>query len=317
MLNIMKNPFLEIRMRSLLLAFFAMSALVFTSCDDDDDDDVTETVTDIVVDGDDFTLLEAAVIRAGLAEALAEGNLTVFAPTDAAFQAAGFADVAAINATPVATLEAVLQYHVLPTRVESGDIPTADNTAQTTLGGGTVYISNNVNGVTVNGAVVTQPDVKAANGVIHVINKVLFPPAGDIVAIAQGNADLSFLVAAVVRANLATTLSTTDPITVFAPTNAAFQAAGFPTIASIQSADVTTLTNILTYHVVGTRAFSGSLIDGSDVMTLSNESLSIDTSTGVTVTGKGNTAASNVILADINADNGVVHVIDRVLLPQQ
>ncbi len=309
---------IEKAMRSLMLVLFATSALVITGCDDDDNDgNDLKTITEVVVDGDDFTLLEAAVVRAGLADALAQGTLTVFAPTDEAFQAAGFADVAAINATPVATLQAVLQYHVINAAVASSAIPAADNTAQTTLGGGTIYITKNGSGVSVNGAVVTQADVSALNGVIHVVNKVLLPPAGNIVEIAADNPDFTFLVAAVTRANLGTTLATTSPLTVFAPTNAAFQAAGFPTIESIQSADVAALTDILTYHVVSARAFSTNLTNGAEVQTLAGETVRVNINNGVTVTGKGNSNPSNVVLANINAENGVIHVIDRVLLPQQ
>lgn len=314
----MKFIMVEKVMRSLMLVLFAVSALVITGCDDDDNDgNDLKTITEVVVDGDDFTLLEAAVVRAGLADALAQGTLTVFAPTDEAFQAAGFANVAAINATPVATLQAVLQYHVINAAVASSAIPTADNTAQTTLGGGTIYITKNGSGVSVNGAVVTQADVSALNGVIHVIDNVLLPPAGNIVEIAADNPDFTFLVAAVTRANLGTTLATTSPLTVFAPTNAAFQAAGFPTIESIQSADVNVLTDILTYHVVGARAFSTNLTNGAEVQTLAGGTVRVNINNGVTVTGKGNSNPSNVVLANINAENGVIHVIDRVLLPQQ
>jgi len=315
----MKNPIFETRMSILLLAFLAISAATFTSCNDDEDDDEIspETITDIVVKDDDFSMLEAAVVRAGLEDALAEGSLTVFAPNNAAFAAAGFPDMASIEATPVAALQDLLQYHVLPTRIDATQIPTGDNTAQMTLSDETLYISNNANGITVNGVDVTRADIDADNGVIHVVDAIIFPPNGDIVEVAQNNDDLSFLVAAVIRADLVTTLSTTEPLTVFAPTNAAFQAAGFPDIASIQSADMETLTDILTYHVVGARAYSGNLTDDSDITTLAGGTVRIDTDGVITVTGDGNTSASNVIGANITTTNGVVHVIDRVLLPQQ
>jgi uncharacterized surface protein with fasciclin (FAS1) repeats len=315
----MKNPILKLRMNILLLAFLAMSAVAFTSCNDDDDDGEIspETITDIVVKDDDFSLLEAAVIRADLQEVLAEGSLTVFAPDNDAFAAAGFPDVASIEATPVATLQDLLQYHVLPTTVGANQIPSGDNNDRLTIDNETLYISNNANGITVNGVDVTRADIDADNGVIHVIDAVLFPPNGDIVTVAQDNDDLSFLVAAVVRADLVNTLSTTEPLTVFAPTNAAFQAAGFPDIASIQNADVETLTDILTYHVVEARAYSGNLTDDSNVMTLAGGTVRIDTDGTITVTGDGNATASNVVGANITTTNGVVHVIDRVLLPQQ
>ena len=116
----MNTKFLKFPMRSLMVTLLSVFALVLTAACDDKDDDAADakTITQIVVDGADFTLLEAAVVRAGLADALSTGSLTVFAPTDAAFRAAGFADVNAINNTPVATLQAVLQYHVIGSKVD-------------------------------------------------------------------------------------------------------------------------------------------------------------------------------------------------------
>lgn len=161
----------------------------------------------------------------------------------------------------------------------------------------------------------------ASNGVIHVINKVLMPPSGNIVAAAQGNTNLSFLVAAVTRAsagstNVAQVLSGTGPFTVFAPTNAAFQAAGFANIAAIQAADPNVLASILTYHVVQGRVFSSDLTNGATPETLNGADLTISLSGGVKVKGNGNASAANVVAADMVTTNGVVHVVDQVLLPQ-
>lgn len=315
----MKKGIAQVFSKHLLLLLLAAVAFTFTACEDDDDD--LQTITDIVVNGNDFTLLEAAVVRAGLTDALRSGSLTVFAPTDAAFRAAGFADVNAINATPVATLTAVLQYHVLNAKVESGAIPTAANTAQATLltTNGTIYITKNSSGVSVNGAKVTQADVQASNGVIHVIDRVLFPPAGNIIATASANANLTYLVAAVTRAGtgVINALNAAGPLTVFAPTNQAFIDAGFPTIASINAAAPATLANILTYHVVGARAFSTNLTNNADLTTAQGGTVKVTINgASVSVTGKSNgTNASNVVIADLVTTNGVVHVINRVLLP--
>lgn len=303
-----------------------LSASLLTSCKDDDEA-TPQTVTDVVVAGEQFTLLEAAVIRAGLADALRNtNNITVFAPTDAAFRAAGFADVAAINATPVATLTSVLQYHVLGSRVAASAIPTADNTAQQTLltTNGTIYITKNAGGVSVNGVRVTQADVNASNGVIHVVDRVILPPSGNLLQVLQAlntanNNNFSLLIAAATRAGttVVNTLSTAaGPFTVFALTNAAFTAANLGTEAAINAAPVATLQAVLLNHVVAARAFSTNLASGP-VPAAGGQSLAVAVSaSGVTVTGRGNgTNASNVTRTDVVATNGVIHVIDRVLLP--
>lgn len=303
-----------------------LGAGLMTSCKKDDEA-TPQTVTDVVIAGDQFTLLEAAVVRAGLADALRNtNNITVFAPTDAAFRAAGFADVAAINATPVATLTSVLQYHVLPARVASSAINNGDNQAQTTLlpSNNTVYVTRNSAGVSINGARVTQADVAASNGVIHVIDRVLLPPAGNLleslVALnAANNNNFSLLIAAATRVGAAVvnTLSTAaGPFTVFAPTNAAFTAANLGTEAAINAAPIATLQAVLLNHVVAARAFSTNLASGP-VPAAGGQNLAVAVgASGVTVTGRGNgTNASNVTRADVVATNGVIHVIDRVLLP--
>ncbi len=318
--QIMKTKFLMFPMRSLMMTLLSVFALALTTaCDDKDDSADDKTITQIVVDGADFTLLEAAVVRAGLADALSTGSLTVFAPTDAAFRAAGFADVNAINNTPVATLQAVLQYHVIGSKINAAAIQSGDNQATKMLSNVDAYITKNAAGVSINGATVTQADVSASNGVIHVINAVILPPSVNIVGLASANANLSYLVAAVTRAGsgVVNALTAAGPLTVFAPTNAAFQAAGFPTIASIEAADPATLAGILTYHVVAARAFSTNLTNGVELTTAQGGKVKVTIAAGaVSVLGKGNGAnASNVSIANLLATNGVVHVIDRVLLP--
>lgn len=299
--------------------------VMVTGCKKDDNDSTSDkTITQVVTDDANFSLLEHALMRAGLTTTLGTagaGSYTVFAPDNAAFTAAGLGTEAAIDALDQTELSFILLYHVLGSEVVSSAIATGDNAATTMLSTDVAYISKKTNGnVFINGAQVTTADIDCNNGVIHKINKVLMPPAGDIVDIASGNANLSYLVAAVVRAstgstNVAAALSGAGPLTVFAPTNDAFIAAGFPTIASINAADPNTLASILTYHVVSARIFSCDLTNGQVATTLNTGTVTIATTSGVTVKGNGNTTASNVTSADIVADNGVVHVIDRVLLP--
>lgn len=307
-----------------LFAVLSLSILAFsfTSCDDDDDPTpAPPTITAQVVAGANLSLLESAVVKANLATTLdGPGPYTVFAPTDEAFAATGITSTT-INTLTAAQLQTILLYHTLPAEVFAANVPAGPNAKVITASGDSVFVTRNGQGVFVNGTNVTQADIDASNGVIHLISRVLLPPAGNIVEVAQANSNFSFLVAAVLRASTGTTnvaqiLSSGGPFTVFAPTNDAFIAAGFANIAAINAADPNTLASILTYHVVPGRVFSSDLTNGATPATANGATVTIGvTSTGATVKGRTNTAASNIVGANIMARNGVVHVIDRVLLP--
>ncbi|MBN8784748.1 MAG: beta-Ig-H3/fasciclin [Sphingobacteriales bacterium SCN 48-20] len=304
-----------------ILPLSAAALFLFTSCDkDDDDNNSNRTVTETVVANPDFSLLETAVGRAQLATYLGStNNITVFAPTNDAFTAAGLTE-SAIGTTPVATLDAVLKYHVLAQRIPSSSVPAGPNAEVTTVNGAKAYVTRNNNGVFINGIKVAQADVNATNGVIHVIGSVLMPPSGNIVETAVANSNLTYLVAAVQRAgasgtDIAAALSAAGPLTVFAPTNQAFIDAGFPTIASIQSADPNTIKNILLYHVLNARVFSSDLTEGATPATLQGGNVTITLAGGAKVKGAGNSTAAAITGTNIVATNGVIHVIDKVLLP--
>lgn len=306
-------------MKSLNVLFLLfVSTFLFTSCGDDE---VTapKTVVDVVVENPNFTLLEAAVLHAGVADALKNPSITVFAPTDDAFRAAGFANAAAIQAADKNLIASILTYHVVGSLVPASAIETKNNAEVTTLNTAKVYVTKNAAGVSVNGAKVTTADVKAENGaIIHIIDAVLIPESRNIVALAQANPNLSLLVAAVLRANEGATkvvniLSSTGPYTVFAPTNDAFIAAGFPTAAAIQAAPPDVLAGILTYHVVSGRVYSTNLVTGN-VTTANGGTVAVNAS-NATLKGKANTGITNIIGVNIPASNGVVHLINSVLLP--
>ncbi len=296
----------------------ALPLMLITSCGKDQDSmpsDNSKTITALVSENSNLSLLKTAVVRAGLTETLsANGTFTVFAPDNSAFQAAGLGTEAAINAVPADELKKILLYHVLGEKYASGSIPSG-TTELNTAASIKTYVTKNGSGVFVNGGKVTTADVGARNGVVHVINKVLMPPSGNIVQLAQANANFSFLVAAVTRANVGTALSAAGPLTVFAPTNAAFQAAGFATIADIQAANVNTLASILTYHVISARIFSSDLTEGAMPTTVNGGKVTVTLAGGAKVKGAGNTTAANITATDMLTTNGVVHVIDRVLLP--
>jgi transforming growth factor-beta-induced protein len=275
----------------------------------------------------DFTLLISAVLAADediLSVLLSNGpsnqGLTLFAPTNDAFTAAG------ITTLPDgATLSAVLKYHVIDGTVEAGDLPTTTAAAVsvTTLGGD-FYLTNKGGdaGVFINGnSQVIATDIAGSNGVVHVIDRTLLPPASNIVEIAQSfNPDeFTQLVAALARTSgeatdLLAALSGEGAFTVFAPTDAAFEALLADLgVASVDDIPLATLTAVLQHHVIATpRVFSADLEAGS-AGTL-NGDITIDPSAGTITDGSGNDANLTATL-DVLATNGVIHVIDKVLIP--
>ncbi|WP_336516573.1 fasciclin domain-containing protein [Pollutibacter soli] len=292
-----------------------VSSVLFVGCDKDDDNNSpsTKSITQIVIDNPDFSILEAAVVRAGLGDALASGNLTVFAPDNAAFNASGITE-SMISALPVSTLDSILKYHVLGAPVTAAQVPASDTVK--TLLGLNIYASSNANGVFVNGIKVKTADIAASNGVIHTISKVLMPPTSTIAGIAASNPDFSLLVAAVVKAGLLDAISSAGKYTVFAPTNAAFNAAGFNSVEDINNASTELITNVVKYHVLATNVAAGDLINGATPSTLQGGTLTVGLAPAPNVKVTGSSAAvSNITGADIIATNGIIHVIDKVLLP--
>ena len=262
-----------------------------------------------------FQLLSFAIARAGLANELNDPKFayTLFAPTDEAFAEIGLGTRQAINGVPAEQLKAILLYHVLGTKVLAGQVPTT-YTELTMLRNQKAYIIRQGSGVYINGTSVVAADITDKSAVIHAIDRVLMPPAGNIVEVAAANPDFTYLVAAVQRAGLVDALAGAGPLTVFAPTNQAFVDAGFPTIASIQAASPSDLIPILTYHVLAGRVFSSDLTDGQMPTMLSGGKTTILLGSGPQIDG-ASSAPSNIIQTDIMATNGVIHVIDRVLLP--
>ena len=315
MLKKISLPFLP-----LLLASFSL-VLISSSCKKKNNSPaVSGTITTIVSNSPDFTMLKAAVVKAGLAATLdGAGPFTVFAPTNEAFKASGI-DMNMINSLSIEALKGILLYHTVSGKVAAIDVPEGPNANVATVGGKDIFLTKNNSGVFVNGTKVVQADVMATNGVIHAISRILMPPAGNIVEAAQADPNFTYLVAAVLRAsqgatNVASVLSGAGPFTVFAPTNEAFKAAGFATIADINNARPDDLTAILTYHVVAGRVFSSDLTDGAMPATVNGGKVTIGLKEGATVKGNSNTTASKIASTDMVTTNGVIHVIDQVLLP--
>jgi uncharacterized surface protein with fasciclin (FAS1) repeats len=307
----------------------SLFSFLLVSCDkDDDDNNAGNTITDVVVRTDDFSTLESAVLKANVQTTLSgTGPYTVFAPDNAAFTASGVT-TAVLNSLTADQARNILLYHTLAASVPSGSVPAGPNAKVTTASGDSVFVTRNANGVFVNGVRVMQADINASNGVIHRIGRVLMPPVGNIVQTASApGSGLDSLVKAVTRAataaggdpSLAATLSNTT-LTVFAPSNAAFtQLLSALSVTDINQIPVNTLLAVLRYHVVAGRAFSSDLANGNLAMLAGGNTtinLTNGTGGGPTITGTSNgTNRSNIVMANVMARNGVVHVIDRVLLP--
>lgn len=314
----MTQPFKALRSSFMILS--AGLLITTTACKKNDDPATDNTIGGIVTATGDFSTLNAAVTKANLGATLSgTGPFTVFAPNNAAFTASGIT-AATLGVLSAEQVSNILLYHTLPTKVMASEVPAGPNAAVATANGANVYVTRNGSGVFVNGIKVIQADVAASNGVVHVLEKVLMPAGGNLVQVAQADTSFSFLVAAVLRAsegstNVAQVLSGAGPFTVFAPTNNAFRAAGFANIAAIQATAPNTLAGILTYHVVAGRVFSSDLSNGAQPATVNGGTVTIGLTSGATVKGNSNPSPSNIVATNVMATNGVVHVIDRVLLP--
>lgn len=278
-------------------------------------------IVDIAASNKDFSTLVAAVKAAGLVEALkGDGPFTVFAPTNAAFEKLEKEKPGTIAALlkpeNKGLLTQVLTYHVVPGKVMASDVTKLQSgTTVKTLNGQSITVTIS-EGVKVDNAKVIATDIVGKNGVIHVIDTVIMPSTSSIVDIALADENFSTLVAAVKAAGLVDALKGDGPFTVFAPTNAAFEKLEKEkpgTIASLlKPENKQKLTEILTYHVVPGRVMAAdakALANGTKVATLNGKEISVWNADGVKINN------ARVIKADVQATNGVIHVIDTVILP--
>jgi uncharacterized surface protein with fasciclin (FAS1) repeats len=270
------------------------------------------TIVETAVAAGNFKTLVAAVQAAELVDTLnGKGPFTVFAPTDEAFAKLPKGTLEMLlKPENKAKLAAILTYHVVPGSVKAADVVKLKNAA--TVQGQRVDIKVDGGKVMVDGANVVATDVACSNGVIHVIDTVILPVDGTIVDVAAKNGSFNTLVAAVKAAGLVETLSGKGPFTVLAPTDAAFAKLPAGTLEMLlKPENKKQLVDILTYHVVpGVAAYSDQVVKMSQVPTV------LGTPITVTVTeGKVRLNDSNVVATDVEASNGVIHVVDTVILP--
>jgi uncharacterized surface protein with fasciclin (FAS1) repeats len=260
-----------------------------------------------------FTTLASLLQQAGLVGTLATGGpFTVFAPTDAAFAKVPKATLDALAADP-AKLKAVLLYHVVPGRVTAADVVKLSSAK--TAEGRSLGIKVSNGSVFVDGAQVTTPDVEASNGVIHVIDSVLIPqeamPAAPktIVQTAVAAGSFKTLASLLKKAGLVGTLQGKGPFTVFAPTDAAFAKVPKATLAALGK-DKAKLRSVLLYHVVKGNVPAAKVVKLRSAKTLNGKAVSVRVNGGNVLVG-----GARVTTADVKASNGVIHVVNRVLIP--
>lgn len=314
--------------------FFAIIILTFSyscSVDEGEVELKPKTMLDLVQESTNYTYLTYAISKTGLSNTLSSNNanLTLFAPDDMAFDSFlmqnGFRS---IDEIPVDVLKKVLLNHVLVEEVEYSKFETGyyDTAAQFVNETYTKNISMHVEQVnmriTLNGESMITRAVRAENGIVHAVNRVI--PLPTVVTFAKADENLEILLAALTRPDLTTDfpsiLSTgadtsPAPFTVFAPTNDAFiallQELGANSLSDI---DEPTLKSTLTYHVIAeTVAAASDLSDNLQLETLGG-TITANVTGGATLTD-GNNRVSNIIAVDIQADNGVIHLIDKVILP--
>jgi len=311
----------------MLIVLLPLSAM---SCDDNNDMDEpeTNTIADFVAGNSNYSSLLAALIKADLVNTLkGTGPFTVFAPDNAAFSlflsANGFAN---LDAVPVSALKQILLNHVVSGAVKSTDLTTGYISTLSTAAPNNLNISMFVNtsgGVKLNGvSEVTGANNILDNGVVHLVNKVIGLPT--VVTFATADSTFSTLVAALTRAdqpNFVSVLSTANgtapaPFTVFAPTNNAFGALLTELGASGLSAiNTATLTATLNHHVVaGANVRSTALTNNMTVGTLGGN-ITANITGGAKLTD-ANGRISNIVAVNVQATNGVIHVIDKVILPK-
>jgi uncharacterized surface protein with fasciclin (FAS1) repeats len=283
------------------------------------DEPMLSSIAEIAVADGRFTTLVAALDAAGLVETMAgEGAFTVFAPTDDAFAALPEGTVEGLLAD-IPTLTSILLYHVVDGVVYAEQAAGLVGSEVPTLSGESFTISSEMDSLYINDAKIIITDIEASNGVIHVIDAVILPPSltaaeaptQSIAEIAVADGRFTTLVAALDAAGLVETMAGEGAFTVFAPTDDAFAALPEGTVEGLL-ADIPTLTSILLYHVVDgvVPSETALTLDGQMVETLSGEMFSVSIQDGSLYIND-----SMVIITDIEATNGVIHVIDAVLLP--
>ena len=316
--------------------FLLLPVLILVSCKKSPSSATSDSYDNrlgfIMSDNFDLTLFNVGLTYTHYSDTLLQpGPYTVLAPSDEAFEAAGYANAVAVQAAG-GLMTQIIGYHILRGTYQLNLLPYEFNQEIHTLDGASMYVTHWVkNGdtvITINGATIESLNLPASNGLIQVLNQVLSPALYDNVQEAiSADSSLTYFNAALLQSGLLTTLQGAGPFTVFAPTNTAFRSAGFLTTDSINRTDPAVLTALLTYHILSGRRFVNDyilttgatntsvqgMLDSNNVTINLIPGSTPGTYSGITVQGSGNTKVSNLVRQNVLAGNGVLHTIDQVL----
>lgn len=310
-------------------------ALMVMGCSKEDDNVKRDNnrIAQVLADNFNLTVMNQVVIRGGVRN-LADGpeTLTLFAPSDEAFTKAGYINSTAILTAAYDRVVRLARYHMVEGNYEIDKMPFLFNQEIRSLGGKlyvTRWIKNGDTVLTINGSRLLSTAVSASNGKVQVIDRMLEPYVHETLSDAiASDASLTLFNQALQRANLTSLLRGKEPHTVYAPTNAAMTAYGYPTLEAIEAADPVVLANMIRYQIVADRRFvndyilstgatnqgkQGMLNNSSVTVTLVPDSQKPGAFTGITLQGIGNTSKTNLVKQDIITGNGVMHITDQVL----
>lgn len=309
-------------MRSVISSWLLGVALLgFWSCQTPAEKVATPpSIADVVLEEPTYSLFRVALVRAGLPDLLKDGRLTLLVPTDSAFTASGI-NPNDLMAMPVAQAQQLVRYHVLTAPISTSTIPAGPQPVMT-LNGHTVFLNRVDNTVYANGARLVMTDKQTANGLIHTLDRVLTPATGTLLATIQANPNLTLLAAAIQRINtsnqnLLANLNNADAkaVTLLAPTDDAFKKAGYTSVKSFDNINVQTLSSLINYHIIADPKLTYQFTTGT-LATQQGSRLTVTAVKGfVTIKGNKNGLSANILTPDVVADNGVMHLIDQVLLP--
>ncbi|MFN4146825.1 MAG: fasciclin domain-containing protein [Runella sp.] len=314
-------------MKNLLVAFSIFSiALGLASCKQDAPQ--PKSIYDVLLEQEDLTFLRAAISHAGLNDAFKTSSLTLFAPTDDGFKAAGFADAAAITSMTPRQVQNLLKNHVITQKqtVETTSIGLLNPTQM--MSGARLFVSNVDRTLYLNQAKASKMDLVATNGVVHIINRAILPPHRTLGQIVAANPNFSLFREALLRARQSdprltvfTDTSSRIPVepayTMFIPTNQAMEATGL-TSTVIANTSPILLARRVSYHIALSRFFSSLAPTGNLAMFDASFVTRLEAKNGaLTITEPSRpTTPAKATQVDITATNGIIHIIDRVLTPQ-
>lgn len=280
---------------------------------------VLVSITKQVATNSSFSILNVALVKAGMEEMLdTPGTFTFFAPNNTVMIASGY-DLDKIQQLSSDSLRKLLSYHLLNARLFEHDFKMGIYYNEKTVGGDSSYAIKNEQGLFVNGIKMLYTDFLQSNGVIHIPSKVFHYPQGDLLEVVAADTSLSLFNAALLKSakggtNLTNALVCGCKFTIFAPTNEAFKIAGYPNEASIESADYAKIVALLSYHITKERVFSSDWTNAMQMQMINGRQVSIlQNGSNYILKGEHNLMPVNVIQQNTMAVHGLVHVIDRLL----